>query len=87
MQLLLLHVIMSVVQDLHNQTEKRTSTRVAFVDEELSRNLHVFGVLHDTKLPTIVNMVKDEDSCCEPKCKRVLQKSKLFTSRLENTQR
>ena len=35
----------------------------------------------------MVNIVEDDDSSCEPKCKRVPQKSKLFTSRLENARR
>ena len=35
----------------------------------------------------MMNIVEDDDSVCEPKRKRVPQKSKLFTSRLENARR
>ena len=36
------------------------------------------------ELPTMVNMPENGDSGCEPKRKRVPQKSKLFTGWLEN---
>ena len=35
----------------------------------------------------MVNIVEDDDSGCEPKRKRPLQKYKVFTSRLENARR
>ena len=57
------------------EREKRKSTRRVFIPEK-----HVFGVELDAELPTIGNIVEDDDSGCEPKCKRVPQKSKLFTS-------
>ena len=64
--------------------EKRKSTRHIFVAEQLGQDLHNFGVALDTELSTMVNIVEDDDSRCELKCKRVPQKSKLSTSRLEN---
>ena len=46
--------------------------------------MHDYGVELDTELPTMMNIVEDDDSGCEPKGKRVPQKSKIFTSLLEN---
>ena len=66
---------------------KRKSARYIFIGEQLGQDLHDFGVELDTELPTMVNIVEDDDSGCEPKRKRVPQKSKLFTSRLENARR
>ena len=69
------------------EREKRKSTRHIFIAEELGRDLHDLWVELDTELPITVNIVEDDDSSCEPKRKRVPQKSKLFTSRLENARR
>ena len=69
------------------EREKRKSTRHIFVAEQLGRDLHDFGVEVDTELSTMVNIVEDDDSGCESKRKRVLQKNKLFTSQLENARR
>ena len=55
--------------------------------EQLDRDLHDFGVELDTELPTMGNIVEDDDSGCEPKRKRVPQKSKITTSRLRNARR
>ena len=49
--------------------------------------MHDYGVELDTELPTMMNIVEDDDSGCEPKRKRVPQKSKIFTSLLENARR
>ena len=78
---------MTGARDLHNQREKRKSTHHIFVAEKHGRGLHEFGVELDTELPTMVNVVEDDESGCESKRKRVYQKSKLFTYRLENAQR
>ena len=67
--------------------ENRKSTPHILVAEQFGRDLHGFRVELDTELPTMVNIVDDEDSGYEPKRKRVPQKSKLFTSRLENARR
>ena len=69
------------------ESEKRKSTCHIFVAEQLHWDLHNFGVELDTELPTMVNITEDDDSGCEPKRKRVSQKSKLFKSRLENARR
>ena len=58
-----------------------------FIAEELGQDLHDFGVEPDTELTTRVNIVEYDDSGCELKRKQVPQKSKLFTSRLENARR
>ena len=42
--------------------------------------MHDYGVELDTELPTMMNIVEDDDSGCKPKGKRVPQKSKIFTS-------
>ena len=63
------------------------STRHIFVAKQLVIDLHNFGVELDTELPTKVNIVEDGNSGCEPKRKRIHQKNKLFTSRLEKTRR
>ena len=69
------------------EKEKRKWTRHIFIVEQLGRDLHDFGVELDMELPIMVNIVEDDDSGCEPKRKRVPQKSKLFTSRLKNARR
>ena len=69
------------------EAEKRKSTRHILLPEQLDRYLHDFGVDLDTELPTMGNIVEDDDSGCEPKRKRVPQKSKISTSRLRNARR
>ena len=69
------------------EAEKQKSTRHILLAEQLDRDLHDFGVELDTELPTMVNIVEDDDSGCEPKRKRVPQKSKISTSRLRNARR
>ena len=69
------------------EAEKRKSTRHILLAEQLDRDLHDFGVELDTELPTMGNIVEDDDSGCEPKRKRVPQKSKISTSRLRNARR
>ena len=46
-----------------------------------------FRVELNTGLSTMVNIVEDDDSGCEPKRKQVPKKSKLFISRLVNARR
>ena len=75
---------MMEVLDLHNQRQKRKSTRHFFVAEQLGRDLHDSGVGLDTELPTILNIAENGNSGWEPKRNRVPQKSKLFKVRLEN---
>ena len=53
------------------EAEKRKSTRHILLAEQLDRDLHDFGVELNTELPTMVNIVEDDDSGCEPKRKRV----------------
>ena len=48
-----LWVIMTEVRDLHNQREKRRSTRHIFIAEQLGRDLHDVGAELDTELPTM----------------------------------
>ena len=72
-----------------SQPERKTrkSTRHIFVSKQLARDLHDVGVELDTELSTMANIIKVDDSGCEPKRKRAPQKSKLITSRLENARR
>ena len=72
---------------LQPETEKWKSTRHILLAEQLDQDLHDFGVELDTELPTMVNIVEDDDSGCEPKRKRVPQKSKISTSWLRNARR
>ena len=51
---------MTEVRELHNQREKRKSTRHIFVAEQIGRDLHDFGVELDTELPNMVNIVEDD---------------------------
>ena len=60
--------------------EKPKSTRHIFVAEQLSQDLHDLWVELDMELPSMVNIVEDDGSGCEPKRKQVPQKSKLFIS-------
>ena len=78
-------MIVTEVQDLHNQREKRKSNGHSFVvTEQFGRDVQDFRVELNTGLSTMVNIVEDDDSGCEPKRKQVPQKSKLFISRLVN---
>ena len=70
---------MTEVWDLRNQREKRKSTCHVFVAEELSRDLHDFEVELDTELPTMMNIVGDDDNGCEAKAYSIGKRSKVKT--------
>ena len=67
--------------------EKPKLTCHNFNAEQLGQDLHNFMVELDTQLPSMVNIVEDDGSGCETKHKQGPQKSKLFTSWLENPRR
>ena len=53
---------MTEVRDLLNQREKQRSTCHIFIAEQLGRGSHDFGVELDTDLPTMINIVDDDNS-------------------------
>ena len=66
-------VIMTEVRTFTTREEgrKRKSAHHIFIPEQVGQDLRDFGIELDTELPTLENIVKDDDSGCEPKRKRV----------------
>ena len=53
----------------------RKSTCHTLVAEQLGRDLRDFGIEFDTELPTMVNIIEDDNSGCKPKRNRYLKRT------------
>ena len=53
----------------------RKSTCHTLVAEQFGRGLHDFGLELDTELPTMPNIIEDDNSVCKPKRNEYLKRA------------